>query len=237
MSLVAYFDESYTQELFFLGCAVAEEENWERVDQKLIQLLDQQKKCYDLPEEAELHAHEILGGAGKWKPLRGKHREAGNIIKRALTILREEDVKLIFRGIDIARLNARYKYPLPPHALALQHTLERLNEYAKRTGQKEPVLLYADVVDIKDELQAQFAGYQKHPTGGDGANRLEHLAPRIQFFDSRLMPGLQAVDIAVYLYRRFQVVPQENHPKAQRTREHMEAQLKEMTVHEWIWKP
>lgn len=109
MSLVAHFDESYTQELFFLGCAVAEEENWERVDQKLIQLLDQQKKCYDLPEEAELHAHEILGGAGKWKPLRGKHREAGNIIKRALTILREEDVKLIFRGIDIARLNARYK--------------------------------------------------------------------------------------------------------------------------------
>lgn len=237
MPLVAYFDESYTQELFFLGCAIAEEHSWERVDQRLIQLLDRQIQEHGLAAEAELHAHEILGGAGKWKPLRGKHREANYIVKHALTILHEENVKFVFRGIDVKRLNARYKYPYPPHAIALQHTLERVNEHAKRTGQQEPVLLYADIVDTKTELQNQFAGYQQRSTGGYRPSNLEHLAPHIKFLDSRLAPGLQAIDIGVYLYRRFQAVPQERHPKAQKAREQLQTLLKVMTVHAWTWEP
>lgn len=237
MPLVAYLDESYNSERFFLGSAIAPAETWNTVDQRLIQLRDIQVELHGISPEAELHAHEILGGKGEWKPLRGKHREANQIIKLALSILQEEQVKFIFRGVDVTRLNARYKYPRPPHAVALQHTLERINEHAKRLGETEPVLLYADIVDTKEELQAQFAGYKENRTDGYRPSNLEHLQQPIRFLDSRLSPGLQAVDIGIYLYRRFECIPVEKNANAQRARKPLENLLQEMTVHRHTWLP
>lgn len=58
-------------------------------------------------------------------PLRGKHREAAGVYAAALRIAQDAEVRYLFRGVDVNRLNARYWYPDQPHKVVLQHLLER----------------------------------------------------------------------------------------------------------------
>lgn len=214
--LVAYLDESYTEDMFFIGAAIAEEAVWVDVSAKLEAVLQAAIETYELNEKAELHADEIMGGRKHWKPLRGRHREAEEVIKDALKVTRKAGVQYIFRGLDVQRLNARYRYPSPPHEVVLQHLLERLEQHAVFVQASEPIQVIADTVDTKNELQATFAGYKALHTPGCRPSSLSHIASPIAFEDSREHFGLQAIDLAVYLWRRRETVL-DPHPRAAAT--------------------
>lgn len=237
MSLIAYIDESYNSEMFYIGAAVASQQAWQKITIRYHELRSFCMETYGISEDAELHAVEIMGGKKLWAPLRGKHREAAGILRKALAILDDEGVQYFFWGLDISRLHARFKYPQPPHQIALQGILRSLNDYASHQSESEYIKLVADIVDIKEELQAQFAGYQRLSSASGLSDTLKHLEYPIVFRDSKESAGLQAADIGAYLFHRIQRFPTERHSAAARARKPMERLLNHMTASSYIWLP
>lgn len=214
----AYLDESYNDQKYFVGAAVATAPQWATLEVSLNALRSQVAQEHGLPTDVEFHAVEMMGGRKEWAPLRGAHREVAGILAAILTLAKDSGVCYIARGVDIEALNRRYTFPKHPHSVCLEHVAQRLEKHAVYHSQPTQSLeLIADYVDIRDELQSQFAGYQLSGTSSwFDDNKLEHLRAPIQFEDSRLVAGLQVADVFAYLYRRREVIT-ESHPKAQKT--------------------
>ena len=61
MSLVAYIDESYNSEMFYIGAAVASQQAWQKITIRYHELRSFCMETYGISEDAELHAVEIMG--------------------------------------------------------------------------------------------------------------------------------------------------------------------------------
>jgi len=150
---------------------------------------------------AELHAQEIMSGKKAWKPLRGKHRSAIAIYRRALQELATlPGARVFIDGVDVVRLNARYSYPEPPQRVTLRYLLEAIDRYAVRFGER--VVLIADEVPDQVDQGKRAADYQQAGTGGYRSSNLTAMEMPITFGSSAESPGLQAADLVVYLFRR-----------------------------------
>ena len=160
-----------------------------------------------------------MNGKDGWEPLRGKHREVANTYLRALSTLDGlETPYFFFSGVDVQRLNARYRYPMPPHEVCMDHLLERIDDFA-HFNQLGQVAVVADQSSEEKQLQDRFARNQRVGTVGYRSSRLERIKAPLQFSRSSDTDGLQIVDLALYLHQRAFHVPQERHPKAQTSRE------------------
>lgn len=234
--LIAYVDESYDQDTYFIGAAVAEEATWELVEQSFDAVRQRTASQHTVPVDAEFHGYELMAGRGDWSALRGKHHEAAGIYAAVLRASLDASVRYLFRGVDVRRLNARYAYPRPPHSVVLSHLLERLNDFSRTHGGGRQTIVVADEVANQEEHQAQFAGYQRIGTDGYRSSRLENISSPINFADSRFTPGLQAVDMATYIHRRAETVI-EQHPKAQAATDRLSRLIYPATVHRQVWRP
>ncbi len=96
--LIAYVDESYNQDFYFIGAAVTTQEKWEQLEKAYAALRTQIAADHGVPADVEFHGHELMGGAGEWSPLRGKHREAAESMRAALRIAQDAEVRYLFRG-------------------------------------------------------------------------------------------------------------------------------------------
>ena len=103
--LLAYVDESYDRDFYYIAAAIARQDVWDELERVLEELRARTAQLHWLLVDVELHGHDIMGGKGEWNPLRGKHREAAGIYAAALTAARDAGVKYVFRGVDITRLN------------------------------------------------------------------------------------------------------------------------------------
>lgn len=112
--LIAYLDESYTRDRYYIAAFVIPASEVSRLDAAVARVAAY-AEGFGVPARSELHAHEIMSGKRDWKPIRGKHRAAIGIYQRALTEVAALPGKLHIRGVDVERLNARYRYPEPPH--------------------------------------------------------------------------------------------------------------------------
>lgn len=234
--LIAYVDESYDQEFFYIGAALATPAQWERIAVELDTVREQTAELHGTPRNAELHGHELMGGKGCWKPLRGKHREAAGIYVRALTIARQHGVRYIFRGLDVRRLNSRYKYPHPPYTVVLSHLLERINEQTCREGHKEPTLVVADQITDEAVQQAKYLSYREDGTPGYRSSKLDKLDAPISFCDSSATDGLQIADLAIYAHRRRERTPLQD-PRAVKTLRRICNQIDPSTRYAGTWQP
>lgn len=235
--LIAYLDESYTRDFYFIGAAIATDEQWNKLDIMYETIRATTRAHHDIPEDAEFHGHEIMGGKGEWRALRGKHREAAGVYTAVLTANHTEGVRYIFRGVDVARLNARYSYPYPPHTVVLSHLLERIDDYTRLNSPTAKAIIVADEIATQDQHQAQFRAYQELGTGGYRSSRLEHISAPINFANSRLSTGLQAVDMATYIHRRIATPGQTQHPKAQAVTDRLASLIYSSTTHNELWRP
>lgn len=236
--LIAYVDESYNdkQSFYFIGAAVAEESAWEEVDGGLAALHETICASYGIPRDAEFHGHEIMSGTGGWSPLRGKHREANEVYRSALRVSSSAGVHYVFRGLDVRRLNARYRYPRPPHIVVMDHILERLDQYA-RAHSDGPLIVVADRHSMEDKVAEIFAEHQIVGTDGYRPSKLKRISAPLNFADSCQTPGLQAVDLALYVHQRCRLFPVESRPVAQRARARLEAEIRPNATDHGIWKP
>lgn len=234
--LLAYVDESYDRDFYYIAAAIAPQDVWDELESALDQVRARTAEQHGLPADVELHGHEIMGGKGEWRPLRGKHREAAGIYAAALTAARDAGVKYVFRGVDIGRLNARYKYPDQPHGVVLGHLLERVNDYARSSGEPDQVVVVADEIATQEEHRRQFEGYRLSGTPGYRSSTLSRISSPINFASSKLTPGLQVVDLAAYLHHRRSTVV-ETHRAARATVRRLSALVDAITVHNLTWEP
>jgi hypothetical protein len=234
--LIAYVDESYDRDFYYVGAAVATIHQWEDLGRSLESIRRRTAAEHGVAAHVELHGHELMGGSGAWKALRGRHREAAGIYVAALSAARQAGVRYLFRGVDVGRLNARYRYPRPPHAVVLGHLLERIDEYTERTGQAEPTIVVADQIATQADHQRAFAGYQLEGTAGYRPSRLERISAPMNFASSAGSDGLQAIDLAVYVHFRRERVPTV-HPAARRTLGRLWREIEPCVEHAWDWLP
>lgn len=236
--LIAYLDESYNQDFYFIGAAIMTQDQWGELEDRYALIRRRAADDYGVPSTVELHGHELMGGSGNWKPLRGRHREAANIYAAALHAAEAVGVHYLFRGVDVQKLNARYRYPDQPHSIVLSHLLERVNEYRRdlHSTDMEQVIIVADEISTQDEHKRQFESYQAIGTPGYRSSKLDLISAPIQFASSASSIGLQAIDLAVYLYRRRLTIT-ETHPKAASTMRRLGRHLDSSTAHAWTWQP
>jgi hypothetical protein len=234
--LLAYVDESYDRDFYYIAAAIAPQTAWSSLKQAFDDIRRRTAIEHGTPADIELHGHELMGGKGDWSPLRGKHREAAGIYQAALSAAQQAEVKYVFRGLDIGRLNARYRYPEQPHALVFSHLLERIDDYASGFAGNEKVLVTADQIATQADHQRQFEGYQLAGTRGYRSSRLSNIANPITFASSKRTEGLQAVDLAAYLHRR-RSARSESNVRAQRSMDRLSSIIKTGTVHEKTWTP
>lgn len=198
--LYAFIDESYTKDRYYVSAYVVDEDQLQAIKAALALARDY-AQGFGIPPEAEFHGYEIMSGRGLWKPIRGQHRAATAIYRRALErIAAVPTGRLFIQGLDIPRLNARYRYPEPPHRIALRHVLEDVDRVA--TGRQEQVLVIEDEVPDQVAHLLRMDSYQRSSTGGVRPRTLSTIQMPITFGSSAQSPGLQAADLAVYLYRR-----------------------------------
>ncbi|PZF10031.1 hypothetical protein DEJ25_13270 [Curtobacterium sp. MCPF17_011] len=233
---MAYVDESYDKDFYFIGAAVGTQEQWDRVEAAFDAIRNIAAELHGTPSDAELHGHELMGGKGPWRSLRGKHREAAGIYLTALRAARSVGIRYLFRGVDVGRLNARYSYPDPPHDVTLGHLLERIEDYTIGRKQTEQTIVVADEIATQTEHQRAFAGYQRFGTAGYRSSRLNWISAPINFASSKGSDGLQAVDLATYVYFRSQRI-RSPHPKAQATQERLWNEVAPVTSHRHTWLP
>lgn len=81
-----------------------------------------------------LHGHALMNGLNDWESLRGNFGACVSIYQKVMHAIQKLRRSSISRGVDVKRLNVRYKYPDSPHEIALRHMLERVNEYCSGTG-------------------------------------------------------------------------------------------------------
>ncbi len=198
--LYAFIDESYTRDRYYVSAFVVPESEIAAIKAALVAARDY-AEGFGVSSSAEFHGYEIMSGRGQWAPIRGKHRAAAAIYDRGLVeFAKVPGARLFIEGVDIVRLNARYRYPEPPHLIALRHLLEVLDRHAARL--KEQVLVIEDELPDQADHARKVAEYKRLDTGGYKPSQLTTIEMPIRFGSSAKSPGLQASDLSVYLYRR-----------------------------------
>lgn len=198
--LSAFVDESYDDRDYHVAALVVTPEALQLLNRAMGEARLCAATSFGISLDAEFHGYEIMSGRAAWKPLRGKYAAASSIYMRALSGIRDSGAKIFIRGVNIPRLNERYRYPNPPHQVSLQHVLEQVDMHAAALGER--VRVYADQVPDQDRHANMIRLYSKIGTPGFRTSMLPTIWHPIESRRSCDVPGLQAADLVVYLYRR-----------------------------------
>jgi hypothetical protein len=200
MRYVAFIDESYSEEAYFLSALVVPVGQLDKMEAEVASLLAT-FSVFLTPVPLELHAHQLMAGSGRWRPMGNATRQKVQILAKTLGVItRLSGAVIVTEGTDVRRLRARFRYPETPHSITLRHLLEALDTWAVRNHHR--ISLVADNVASQDVHQREFSTYQASGTGGQASRKLLALTDPITFMDSEASGGLQLVDSVVYLFRR-----------------------------------
>lgn len=220
-----------------MGAAIADESVWESVNDKMIAIRSRTAASFDLPKDVEFHGHELMGGQGEWSPLRGKHKAAQSIYRAVLQAAESDDLKYVFTGVDVRRLHARYRYPYPPHVVALTLLLEAIDDRVAVCSQDQCIVV-ADRNDDMETASARFFSlFQREGTWGYKHTKLSRIDPPLNFADSRLCNELQLADMALYVWQRREIIGDESSEAAGRAREKLLKIVDKQTIARKVWKP
>lgn len=197
--LHAFIDESYTAERYYMAALIVAEDDLPKLDTALANTM-LYATTFGIDVNTEFHAHRLMVGRNGWEPVKKQVRAKISIYQRFVTELAQLPAVMIVRGVDVTALNARYRYPHPPHQVVLQHTLEQINSYAR--SRREMVKVLADEVPDQTGHAARMAWHQIVGTPGYLSSKLAAIVAPLEFSDSRSSAGLQATDAIAYIYRR-----------------------------------
>ena len=198
--LHAFLDESYGADHYYMAAVVVDDLEYRKLCDGLDRVASTAHEQFNVDPDVEFHAHDIMQGRKSWECFRGQVHEAVALYRAAARAVRESGALLIIEGVDVTRLNNRYKYPDPPYDVTLRHALERVNECAERCELLCRVT--ADFVNDHNQHRAAVEGYMRTGTPGYRTSKLERLVQPVQWSDSGDERGIQAADMLAYMYRR-----------------------------------
>lgn len=230
--LLAYIDESYTDDFFYLATVVVDGSAILTLETKLDALVAEYADQTALPEGAELHGYELFHGDKDWAALAVRQRI--NVYERALRAVGSCGAQIILRGMDVGRQRLRYNNPWPPHEVVLEHTLESINRLART--RHEQALVIADEVHTHERHRTNFRDARLYGTHGYQSSKLENLVDTIHFAPSKYSRLLQAADLVAFLHHRRCTVIERN-PKAAAANDKLWAHVQPAIWQNWTWTP
>lgn len=233
---LAYIDESYTSDVYFIGAVVVDDTSAPALAQELDAVAEQARQAY-LPtagEPLELHGQPLFHGAKEWAPIKHQIRALISVYEQAMHAIGGQDVHIFLRGLDCVRHRERYARLRPPHEVVLQHTLERLDAFGKRLG--EQVLVIADEIDDPNRHRANLHSFRLTGTPGYRSSRLRNILDTLHFVPSQHSRLIQAADLVTFLHRRRKTIPETN-PKQAQAIERLWSHVADRVEHELLSQP
>lgn len=200
----AFLDESYQHDHYYVAGIIVTGAQLTEIENELAAFLGWDMPVthgVTLPVDIELHAHPLMQSRKGWEFLGRNMGWKIAICRRVLEIVRECGAVVIIEGIDVTRLNARYRYPQPPHLVTFRHALERIETHVQRTNMR-PAQVIADHLDDYPAYLRQIQGYRTNGTPGYRSSKLQGIQTEIKYDDSRAHRGLQVADFVAYFSRR-----------------------------------
>lgn len=230
--LLAYVDESYTDDHFFLGAVVVDGESAARLEGELNEIVSSYAGQFGLTSDTELHGYELFQGEKGWSAVPTRARI--NIHRRAMHAIGASGARIVLRGMDCKRQRERYRYPSPPHEVVLGHMLERINRVAR--DRRDWALVVADEVHNDERHRTNFRDFRRTGTPGYRSSTLPRLLDTLHFGPSHFSRGLQAADLVTYMHRRRQCHT-ETDARAERANEQIWSGVTHAVEHSGYWRP
>lgn len=233
--LLAYVDESYDANRYWIIALVCPEESVIPLTRALDHVVEKAAASYDgVAADAELHGHTLFHGIADWSSLTAMARARIGVYNDAFAAIGESDAEVLIRGVHVPRLRERYARPYHPHEVVLGHVLEKVDECAEKHDAL--ALVIADEVDQADTYRRRLWHFQRFSTPGYRARRLDRIADTIHFAPSHASRLLQAADLVAFLYRRMDS-DVERDDRAVRANAALWARVAPKVVHQWCWTP
>lgn len=229
-----FVDESYQRDHYYVAGVLVDEKQGEALVTRLDEIADGVMVRNRWPASPEFHGHALLNGLDDWKSLNNNFGACVTIYQKVMHAIQNSGARVYLEGVDVNRLNARYKYPDSPHEVALRHLLERVNEHCAADGNLCKVI--ADTVPRQDEFNEAIQGFTSEGTPGYRSQKLLCVDGDIEFVDSRHSRGVQAADMSAYLLRRHREETTASKPARRATARLVKA-LGPALVYERKWLP
>jgi hypothetical protein len=229
--LLAYVDESYDDSRYWIAACLVRGD----AIAPLTAQLDGIVSAAGLDPAAELHGREMFRGEAPWNIDVTRRIEA---YRAAFAAIAAHDVEVIIRGVDIPRLEARYRYPREPHSIVLEHLLERIQERNRAAFRGGPVLVIADDIKTASVHRRDLWTFQRHATTGYRSSQLTDIVDTIHFTPSHSSRLLQAADLVAYLWRRMDDRRRQGlDERADRTNAEIWRLVQQRVTHCLCWEP
>lgn len=177
-----------------------------------------------VPDDLELHGHEIWGGTGYWA---GKtYDELIAAYETAMALLDTCDIDIAHASIDKAKLHKRYDGAADNNAyrLALQFLLEKVDAY----GTSLKILVADEAKEQEVRAVEMVKGMQNWAWGGEVPGRqLKTIIDSLHFVSSHDSAGVQMADLIAYVLQRRR--RNEAHANAQAAMDRLSALVDEHT--------
>lgn len=234
--LFAYIDESYDQEHYYLGAVLMTSAQLAQFDVTVADWCSAEvSPLHGVHEEVEFHAHRLMQGGDPWSVMKGNVGAAEKLYRQFLRHLVASGARIYVEGVDVRRLNARYRYPDPPYEVTLRHLLEKLDRYA--CPLEEQVYVVADEVGRSESYTQTIKQYTQTGTPGYRSSKLTSIEQPIRFRSSEDDRGIQAADMVAYIARRHLNPPATQSKRAKRLARSLFHELSGGLASQRLWLP
>ncbi|MGH3426110.1 MAG: DUF3800 domain-containing protein [Candidatus Dormibacteraceae bacterium] len=230
--LLAYVDESYTQDWFTMSALLVDGPAAVALTADLDAVATRAASSYGLPSDVELHGQEIFQARRGWRSVEPRARI--NIFDDVIEAVAGRDVTVIARAMDVMGQRARYVSPDAPHSVVLQHLLERVDECVTVRG--DYALVIADEVDGQAQHRADLSSYREVGTRGYRQRKLTRIVDTLHFAPSHASRLVQAADVITFLFRRV-FTHVEGDSRSRNVKNAMWRRLEPRVHHQLCWFP
>lgn len=206
--LHAFVDESESNaDYFFLSALIVKDEKLPDLNTALDDLIAQYAATTAVPNDAELHGHDMMQQTCDWEGLPLKL--CSSVYLKAMGIINKYAEVLYIECIDRKTQAQRYRYVYNHRTVCIGYILERINEFAQ--SRRDTATVYLDDHYTAEEGRKEFVHYRQNGTFGYKRSKLQQIAS-MDFHNSREYRGLQAADLCTYIANRIHT-QKDAHPK------------------------